>query len=118
MLALAPILLAMLIVAAGTWRYCYDQYAAWRASVDRLNTQGAHVRANQSDIRELWVDARLRQPGFYLDGRAHDLYEWTEQELRVLDGEDIGLLLPVQEELIRDLSGANIQTAVGEPVVE
>ena len=107
MLALAPILLAVLVVAAGTWRYCYEQYAAWREGVDRVRTQGAHVRANQSEVQRLWVEARLRQPDLHLDGRARHLYTWAEQELGLLDGEDVGLLLPVQEELIRELSGGH-----------
>ena len=102
---LLPILLSGLVVLAGTGRYLSDELKKWRWGRDMINTQAAHIAANASEVRVLWVEARLRQPDYSLNGRAGKLLGWLEQEAPLLSGEEIGLLIPVQEELSALLSG-------------
>ena len=96
---LLPIFLSGLLVLAGTGRYLSDELKKWRWGRDMTNTQAAHVMTNADEVRILWIEARLRQPDYSLDGRAGRLLGWLEQEAPLLSGEEVGLLIPIQEEL-------------------
>ena len=102
---LLPILLSGLVVLAGTGRYLSDELKKWRWNREVTNTQVAHASANADEVRVLWIEARLRQPDYSLNGRASKLLGWLEQESPLLSGEEVSLLIPIQEDLSALLSG-------------
>jgi len=98
-----PFLFAVAIVVGGVYPYLREEYVKWHENWMATRTQQAHVQANEAEISRLWIEARLRLPGYHVDGRSADLYQWIEQEQPLLRREEVGLILPVQEELIEVL---------------
>lgn len=84
-----------------------------RDSMDRraaIRCQGLHVQHNNAEIEHLWIEKRLRSPGFHIDGTERLLLAWITEEAMLLDPEELGYVLPRQEELIALLASSPAKT--------